>query len=134
MSALRSAGFPACGFWGHSCPQFQETQAAPTFNHTRKASESRSGTAFWSAGLQFSRRIGYVCPKRIHELKTPSMKRCFAVHIFALLAISAVSLAGDFRFFEPLNPRRPFQVMVHRGAAGQAPENTRPALQRCIED
>src|SRR5438477_3470503 len=24
MSALRSADFPACGFWGHSCPQFQE--------------------------------------------------------------------------------------------------------------
>src|SRR6185503_10535735 len=29
MSALRSAGFPACGFWGHSCPQFQELRPHP---------------------------------------------------------------------------------------------------------
>ena len=42
--------------------------------------------------------------------------------------------AKGFAFFEPVQPPRPFQVMVHRGEANQAPENTRPALQRCIED
>ena len=31
-------------------------------------------------------------------------------------------------------PPRPCQVMTHRGEAGQAPGNTRPALMRCIED
>lgn len=39
-----------------------------------------------------------------------------------------------FPFLEPVHPPRKVQVMVHRGAAGQAPENTRPALARCIED
>src|SRR5439155_4924345 len=29
MSALRSAGFPVCGFWGHSCPHFQELRPHP---------------------------------------------------------------------------------------------------------
>lgn len=42
--------------------------------------------------------------------------------------------AAEFSFFEPLQPPRPFQVMVHRGQSHQAPENTRPALQHCIED
>jgi glycerophosphoryl diester phosphodiesterase len=42
--------------------------------------------------------------------------------------------ATGFPFFEPIQPPRPFQVMVHRGEALQAPENTRPALQRCIDD
>ena len=37
-------------------------------------------------------------------------------------------------FFEPIRPSRAFQVMAHRGASGQAPENTRLALQRAIED
>lgn len=37
-------------------------------------------------------------------------------------------------FFEPVQPPRPFQVMVHRGAMLQAPENTAPALERCIEE
>lgn len=44
-----------------------------------------------------------------------------------------VKLAA-FDFFEPVQPPRRVQVMAHRGAAGQAPENTRPALQRCAED
>ena len=39
-----------------------------------------------------------------------------------------------FDFFEPLRPSRPVQVIAHRGASGQAPENTQPALVRCIED
>ena len=42
--------------------------------------------------------------------------------------------AREFPFFEPIQPPRSFQVMVHRGEARQAPENTRPALVRCIED
>src|SRR6266699_5507350 len=36
VCATCSAGFPACGFWGHSCPQFQEPQAAPAFDHSGK--------------------------------------------------------------------------------------------------
>ena len=62
------------------------------------------------------------------------MKQTQALYFSALLMIPVVGFAGDFKFFEPLDPPRPFQVMVHRGAANQAPENTRPALQRCIED
>ena len=42
--------------------------------------------------------------------------------------------AAEFTFFEPVRPPRPFQVMVHRGQSGQAPENTRPALEHCIAD
>jgi glycerophosphoryl diester phosphodiesterase len=42
--------------------------------------------------------------------------------------------AREFPFFEPIQPPRPFQVIAHRGEAGQAPENTRPALVRCTED
>jgi glycerophosphoryl diester phosphodiesterase len=52
-----------------------------------------------------------------------------------LLAIWPWLCQGSrFAFFEPVQPPRPFQVMVHRGEANQAPENTRPALERCIED
>lgn len=50
------------------------------------------------------------------------------------LLVPGLLLARDFEFFQPLQPARPFQVMAHRGTANQAPENTRPALQRCIED
>jgi len=60
------------------------------------------------------------------------MRGLVVLVLVALLA--APLLARDFRFFEPLKPPRPFQVMVHRGAAGQAPENTRPAIERVIED
>jgi len=52
----------------------------------------------------------------------------------AAWAGAAACGARDFPFFEPVQPPRPFQVMVHRGEAHQAPENTRPAIVRCIED
>jgi glycerophosphoryl diester phosphodiesterase len=42
--------------------------------------------------------------------------------------------AGGFAFFEPIQPPRQFQVVVHHGAVNQAPVGTRPALVRCIED
>jgi glycerophosphoryl diester phosphodiesterase len=41
---------------------------------------------------------------------------------------------GDFPFFEPVQPPRATQVMAHHGESGQAPGNTRPALDRCMED
>ena len=39
-----------------------------------------------------------------------------------------------FDFFEPVRPPRALQVMAHRGAMRQAPENTAPALERSIAD
>jgi glycerophosphoryl diester phosphodiesterase len=43
-------------------------------------------------------------------------------------------VASQFQFFEPVQVPHAVQVAAHRGAAGQAPQNTRPALARCIED
>lgn len=63
-----------------------------------------------------------------------TMKRYY-LPLILLLGIVAPSAGGQaFRFFQPIQPARPIQVMAHRGASGQAPENTRPALQRAIED
>ncbi|MBL7650004.1 MAG: glycerophosphodiester phosphodiesterase family protein [Candidatus Hydrogenedentes bacterium] len=50
----------------------------------------------------------------------------------ALFLLAGGGAAAEF--FEPLQPPRAFQVMVHRGAMLQAPENTAPALERCIEE
>lgn len=59
----------------------------------------------------------------------------FLIRLLVLLvAAASFSRAADFPFFEPVQPPRPFQVIVHRGQSHQAPENTRPALQGCIED
>ncbi len=60
---------------------------------------------------------------------SPLGASCLALLLGALPGVS-----GDARFFNPVTPPRPFQVMVHRGERLQAPENTRPALQRCIDD
>lgn len=57
--------------------------------------------------------------------------------LLLLLLLGLVASGADrkeFQFFEPIQPPRPIQVMAHRGASGQATENTRPALQRAIED
>lgn len=43
------------------------------------------------------------------------------------------SLRG-FSFFEPVKPARPVQVMAHRGLMRVAPENTEPAIERCVAD
>jgi len=56
------------------------------------------------------------------------------ISIALVCAWPGLGNAAGFPFFEPVQPPRPFQVMVHRGESHQAPENTRPALQRCIED
>jgi len=60
--------------------------------------------------------------------------KCLIISMFTILFPAWLGNAAEFSFFEPVQPPRPFQVMVHRGQSRQAPENTRPALQRCIED
>jgi glycerophosphoryl diester phosphodiesterase len=39
-----------------------------------------------------------------------------------------------FYFFEPVQPPRQVQVMVHRGLAAAAPENSQPAIAACIAE
>jgi glycerophosphoryl diester phosphodiesterase len=51
-----------------------------------------------------------------------------------LAALAAAASPAPFPFFAPVEPPRSFEVMVHRGASAQAPENTQPALEHCIED
>src|SRR5438045_3073275 len=54
---------------------------------------------------------------------------------FLFVTITAHAAAFQrFQFSEPLQPPRAHQVMVHRGATTRAPENSRAALQLCIDD
>ena len=62
------------------------------------------------------------------------MRILLAILMWLSAGATHLSLGRDFRFFEPVQPRRAFQVMVHRGSALQAPENTRQAILRSIED
>ena len=62
------------------------------------------------------------------------MKKLLLAFWLGLATTPLTWSAGSFSFFEPLQPPRVVQVMAHRGASGQAPENTRPAILRCIED
>ena len=54
--------------------------------------------------------------------------------VLMILLLTVASGAAPFPFFEPIQPPRTVQVMAHRGQSRQAPENTRPALQHCIDD
>ena len=54
--------------------------------------------------------------------------------LHAQTGASRPSSAAEFPFYQPVQPPRPFQVMVHRGMAKQAPENSGPAIMMCIAD
>ncbi|MGE0127939.1 MAG: glycerophosphodiester phosphodiesterase [Blastocatellales bacterium] len=60
------------------------------------------------------------------------MKRYCFLLIFLLALIVSGADRKEFQFFEPVQPPRPIQVMAHRGASGQAPENTLPAFEKSI--
>lgn len=64
----------------------------------------------------------------------PMFSRNCKFILVGVSAVSAVSGAEPFPFFEPVRPPRLVQVMVHRGVNTAAPENTRQAIQMCIED
>lgn len=54
--------------------------------------------------------------------------------IFALCMSSQIFAQQNFQFFEPIEPSRNIQVMVHRGMAMAAPENTAAAIEMCVQD
>src|SRR4051812_39808854 len=56
------------------------------------------------------------------------------VFIALSLVPSFVSAQPHFSFFEPVVPPRPIQVMVHRGLAIAAPENSAAAIEMCAQD
>ena len=56
------------------------------------------------------------------------------VFIVLSLAPSFVSAQPHFSFFEPVVPPRPIQVMVHRGLAIAAPENSAASIEMCAQD
>jgi len=56
-------------------------------------------------------------------------------NIAVLTCLIQVTIGAEpFAFFEPVMPARQVQVMVHRGLGVAAPENTRRAIEMCIED
>jgi glycerophosphoryl diester phosphodiesterase len=57
-----------------------------------------------------------------------------AFPLVVALVASASAAAAEFPFFPPVQPPRRVQVMAHRGARDQAPENTAAALERSIAD
>jgi glycerophosphoryl diester phosphodiesterase len=59
--------------------------------------------------------------------------KCLQI-LLLIPCLAPPATAREFRFFQPLQPPRAFQVIAHRGAAAQAPENTRPAIEPIIED
>jgi len=62
------------------------------------------------------------------------LRSTFVLICLGLICPSLANAQPNFRFFEPVNPPRSIQVMVHRGMAMMAPENSRAAIGKCAED
>jgi glycerophosphoryl diester phosphodiesterase len=62
------------------------------------------------------------------------MKTILASLIVGICPLVSTGAEPSKRFDQPVVPPRAVQVMVHRGMMRQAPENTRPAIERAIDD
>jgi glycerophosphoryl diester phosphodiesterase len=63
------------------------------------------------------------------------MFRCSGTVLMLILCVSSqCSAQQGFDFFQPVTPPRNVQVMVHRGMAKAAPENSTAAIEMCIQD
>lgn len=62
------------------------------------------------------------------------MYRQLSVAMMCVLATTECFAQSRFHFFEPVQPPRNIQVMVHRGMAKAAPENSAAAIKLCAED
>jgi glycerophosphoryl diester phosphodiesterase len=64
-------------------------------------------------------------------------RREFLASSSAALAVASAPAGPGrkpFPFFQPVDPPRPVQAMAHRGMATRAPENTRFAIEACVQD
>lgn len=57
-----------------------------------------------------------------------------SVLLLVLFSASPASAQWKFSFYEPVQPARKVQVMVHRGMQMLAPENSLPAILACADD
>ncbi len=71
--------------------------------------------------------------KPLHTLSKSAKWQLLLTVIVFLLGPSLVSAAEFFDFYQPVQPPRDIQVMVHRGVISAAPENTIPAFQTAVE-
>lgn len=95
-----------CSDWGHEEDAMESLPAVLSFPRKR---ESIAGT------------------------RIPS-RSPWVFSLFLSLALGALPCPAAFEFFEPVQPPRAFQTMVHRGMMRQAPENTAPAIELAIRD
>lgn len=95
-----------CSDWGHEEDAMESLPTALSFPRTR---ESIAGT------------------------RIPS-RSPWVLSLFLSVALGALPCPAAFEFFEPVQPPRAFQTMVHRGMMRQAPENTAPAIELAIRD
>ena len=58
----------------------------------------------------------------------------FLAFVCCLICPTISNAQPFFDFFEPVTPPRAIQVMVHRGMANAAPENSAAAIQMCADD
>ncbi len=64
-----------------------------------------------------------------------SAVRLFGIALVSIVFASSPAFAQpNFSFFEPVEPARKIQVMVHRGMAIAAPENSATAIKMCAQD
>jgi glycerophosphoryl diester phosphodiesterase len=74
-------------------------------------------------------------PEDKQSTRSPSFfTRTGLLFMVLCLAPSVVSAQPRFSFFEPVVPPRPIQVMVHRGLAIAAPENSAAAIEMCAQE
>lgn len=63
------------------------------------------------------------------------MNRLIGIALVCIFSTATpTSAQPGFRFFEPVEPPRNIQVMVHRGMAVAAPENSSVAIMMCAQD
>ena len=82
----------------------------------------------------YMRTNGNCGSRPVSQSRGVEVSICAVVLLGWLAVCPGLAGAAGFPFFEPVQPPRAVQVMAHRGASGQAPENTRAALNQCIED
>jgi len=71
---------------------------------------------------------------RLNHSGLSMQQPCFFAISLILIASQNAFSQPSFHFYQPITPPRNIQVMVHRGMAIAAPENSASAIEMCIQD